>query len=352
MFASVRCGVVVGLAGMMIAGSVQAQPASPPVISTVQADLATGLLTIDGANLPAAPQVFLGSLPLAVITAGATEIVSDLPADIPPASYRLLVTGTGKNASATFAVTIGAVGPQGPAGENGQPGIQGPLGPEGPAGPQGPQGPPGPAGSGGSLNEVREFTTSGTLTIPSGVTRVLVELWGAGGGGSGSSAHVCNVVFGQLICVAGPSGAGGGGGAYVRAVVTVVPGATYDVVVGTGGTGGTGQPLDRSVPPGPGGPGAPTQLRLGTTIVAAAAGGEGGGPAGGSGGSASGIGISRAGLAGSLPNGSFGGAPGAAGLFTALAPDAARGGAGAHTPPLGQNNEPQAGLPGNPGNAG
>jgi hypothetical protein len=32
------------------------------------------------------------------------------------------------------------------------------------------------------------FTSTGTFTVPPGVTRLLVELWGAGGGGGGSSA--------------------------------------------------------------------------------------------------------------------------------------------------------------------
>jgi phage-related tail fiber protein len=68
---------------------------------------------------------------------------------------------------------------------------------------------------------MREFTTSGTLTIPAGVTQVLVELWGAGGGGSGGRSVTC----GTWGCFSlAWEGSGGGGGAYVRAVVDVVPG--------------------------------------------------------------------------------------------------------------------------------
>ena len=360
MAASFRWGVVLAVLGLATGTAVplDAQLATPPVITSVHPDVTTGTLTIEGARFPALPAVFLGSLPLTVLTATSSDIVTELPAHMAPASYLLLV-GNGRNAPyATSVVTIGAVGPQGPPGEHGVPGIQGPAGPRGPRGPAGPpgsagpQGPPGPAGSGGGFNGIREFTTSGTLTIPSGVTRVLVELWGAGGGGSGSGAGHCGGIFGIPVCGLGPSGAGGGGGAYLRAVVGVTPGATYQIVLGSGGAGGPGQPLDRSVPPGSGGPGLPTQLTLGTAIIAAAAGGEGGGASGGAGGAASSIGIARAGFPGSLGGDVNGGGPGAAGLMADLSPLAGRGGAGAHRVPLGVDGQPQPGAPGLPGNPG
>ena len=276
---------------------VDAQPANPPVITSVEPDFTTGLLKIDGASLPPSPQVFLSSLPLTVLTATSEEDPTELPATIAPASYRLLVSGSGKNATyTTFIVTIGAVGPQGPAGENGLPGSEGPTGPHGPPGPQGP---PGPAGPGG-FKGLREFTTSGTLTIPSGVTHVLVELWGAGGGGSGSGAGSADPSSGfpsvnrsgrqrrrrWSLCSRGRRRS---------------PGHTYNVVVGSGGAGGPGQPLDPSVPPGSGGSGTPTQITVGTTVIATAAGGGGGGEfVGGAGAGASAIGISRPGSPGSV----------------------------------------------------
>ena len=34
---------------------------------------------------------------------------------------------------------------------------------------------------------VREFTDSGSWTVPQGVTAITVELWGGGGGGAGGS---------------------------------------------------------------------------------------------------------------------------------------------------------------------
>lgn len=131
----------------------------------------------------------------------------------------------------------GATGPQGTAGPQGVPGPAGPTGPFGPTGPQGsvgpvglvgPQGQIGPQGVPGMLNGTQDFTTSGTWVAPGGVTRVLVELWGAGGGGGNCRGFLCAL-----------NGGGGGAGAYSRNVLAVVPGATYTVTVGLGGTGGT-----------------------------------------------------------------------------------------------------------------
>jgi hypothetical protein len=112
----------------------------------------------------------------------------------------------------------GAQGAPGPAGPTGG------LGPTGPVGPMGPAGPPGPAGSGGEgLNGMQVFTTSGVFTVPDAATHVLVEMWGAGGGGGDGAVSG----FG--------SGGGGGGGGYSRAVVPVVAGMTYNLVIGAGG---------------------------------------------------------------------------------------------------------------------
>src|SRR5262245_44105769 len=191
----------------------------------------------------------------------------------------------------------GPPGPAGMAGPAGPVGTQGLAGPAGPTGPRGSSGPTGPVASAsspvtsalpsGTVGGLREYRTSGAWTAPSGVTRVMVEAWGAGGaGGSGSP---------------GPEGGGGGGGAgaYQRVVVAVVPGTTYDVVVGEGG-----QP-DASG----GGDGRETQLRDATagTVLLSVRSGHGGRPgrpggepgAGGSGGRAeSTLGIGRDGSEG------------------------------------------------------
>ncbi|MCV9931978.1 T9SS sorting signal type C domain-containing protein [Flavobacterium sp. LS1R47] len=79
------------------------------------------------------------------------------------------------------------------------------------------------------------FTTSGTFTVPAGVTSITGKAWGGGGSGGGASGA------GLLV---GRGAAGGGGGAYVSSVLAVTPGAALSVVVagqtfGTTGANGT-----------------------------------------------------------------------------------------------------------------
>src|SRR5690554_3656209 len=67
------------------------------------------------------------------------------------------------------------------------------------------------------------FTSSGTWTVPAGVTEITVEAWGAGGGGGNRTSN-------------GYAG-GGGGGAYSRSAVAVSSGqSSYKVTIGQGGT--------------------------------------------------------------------------------------------------------------------
>ncbi|PSK90054.1 beta strand repeat-containing protein [Taibaiella chishuiensis] len=73
-----------------------------------------------------------------------------------------------------------------------------------------------------SAQVTRTFTSGGTFDVPTGVTSIKVEAWGAGGGGGN---------------VNGRDG-GGGGGAYAVKTFTVTPGASYNVVIGTGGVPG------------------------------------------------------------------------------------------------------------------
>lgn len=68
------------------------------------------------------------------------------------------------------------------------------------------------------------FTLTGTFTVPAGVTRVFVQVWGAGGGGAA----------GQWS-----AGAGGSGGGYAQNWCQVTPGNTVTVTVGAGGVGET-----------------------------------------------------------------------------------------------------------------
>lgn len=65
-----------------------------------------------------------------------------------------------------------------------------------------------------------------TWTVPAGVTRIKIELWGGGGGGGGVTS--------------------GHSGAYVMALLSVTPGDVWNVLVGQGGSGGdpAGNPGD------------------------------------------------------------------------------------------------------------
>lgn len=78
------------------------------------------------------------------------------------------------------------------------------------------------------------FTTSGTFTAPSGITKVFLTGIGAGGGGSG-----CN----------GGSGGGGGGGSGSYIVLlpyVVTPLSSYTVTLNSGGSGSVNENIDAS----------------------------------------------------------------------------------------------------------
>ena len=96
--------------------------------------------------------------------------------------------------------------------------------PQGVPGPQGPSGPTGPTGPG--LTSRREFRDSGTFTVPPGITRLSVELYGAGGAGSGLASP----------CF---SGAGGGSGAYSSTILPVQGSQLLTITVGLGGAPGS-----------------------------------------------------------------------------------------------------------------
>ncbi|HKW62164.1 MAG TPA: PEGA domain-containing protein [Candidatus Acidoferrum sp.] len=156
---------------------------------------------------------------------------------------------------------IGLQGPQGPMGNVGQTGATGATGPAGPAGPSGvtgptgPTGPQGAAGPAGGLNGRREFVTSSTFTVPVGVNKLSVELYGAGGGGA---VVTCN------------GGGGGAGGAYTSTILSVQEGQVLTITVGVKGrAGATSNP--------PGGNGGDTQVLDANNNVLAVAGGGGAG---------------------------------------------------------------------------
>jgi hypothetical protein len=106
------------------------------------------------------------------------------------------------------------------------------------------------------VHGVKEFFESGIFIAPANITQLMVmDMWGAGGGG-GPGAD----------CQTGTEsrGGGGGGAAYTRSVIAVIPGATYNIVVGAGGTAG-------------GGDGGDSQIKdAGNNVLIFAGGGQGG----------------------------------------------------------------------------
>jgi len=87
-----------------------------------------------------------------------------------------------------------------------------------------------------AFSQTQTFNSSGSFTVPAGVTSITVEAWGGGGAGGGTNSNNAK------------GGGGGAGGAYARSVLTgLIPGTNYTVTVGGtisggNGAGGTGNP--------------------------------------------------------------------------------------------------------------
>jgi len=163
------------------------------------------------------------------------------------------------------------------------------------------------------------FTTSGTFTVPAGVTTIFAEAWGPSGGGG----------FGSVS-----GGGGGGGGAWASQGLGVTPGDIYTVVVGTAGAAGTssaggdgggptklvnpsvvtvlsadfgrGGLADTSGPtPGVGGAAGTAGASTGSNTASGTAGSNGIGTAGGNGGPSGHFdGVNIGGIGGTAPSGS------------------------------------------------
>jgi len=111
------------------------------------------------------------------------------------------------------------------------------------------------------LSQTQTFTSTfanQSYTVPLGVTSLLVELWGGGGGGNGIAGN-------------------GGAGAFVSGTLSVTPGSTLTVIVGSGGGfmggfGGGGVPRDSFA----GGGGGRSAITLGGVELIDAGGGGGG----------------------------------------------------------------------------
>jgi hypothetical protein len=107
------------------------------------------------------------------------------------------------------------------------------------------------------------------FVVPAGVTRLGVDIWGAGGGGGGSGAGSAAPTSGACTAGTGGYGAGGGGGGgggAGRYIIEVTPGETLLLDVGVGGTAGAvGQP---------GASGGVTRVRRGGVALITAASGS------------------------------------------------------------------------------
>ena len=156
----------------------------------------------------------------------------------------------------------GATGAQGPAGTNGTnggigatglAGVPGPAGTNGTNGVTGVTGASGPAGPGEQV-----FSASGSYsyTVPTGVSEIQVEIWGAGGGG-GASGNT------------GTDGGGGGAGGLVTVLIPVTSATSCTGSVGAGGAGGNANGVGGNV-------GDASSTVCGSTTVTADGGGGGG----------------------------------------------------------------------------
>lgn len=148
------------------------------------------------------------------------------------------------------------------------------------------------ASAGGGFSNLVVFTTSGTWTVPSGVTKAKVTVVGGGGGGSAGSSG------------SQTGGAGGGGGAAIKIFTGLSGGGTLTVTVGNGGAAGTGTAAGSS--------GTSSSI-VGPSTVSATGGAGGTGRAnrGGAGGIGSGgdLNIGGGGGGGGINFGSSGGGP-------------------------------------------
>jgi len=137
------------------------------------------------------------------------------------------------------------------------------------------------------------FTSSGTFTIPSGVTAIKITV--VGGGGAGGSGSTTSSIA---------TGGGGGGGTAISYLTSLTPGNTLAVTIGGGGSGAS---------TGNAGSGGTSSVASGTqTITTVQATGGGTGP--GSGGAGSGGIINIGGGGGGVGVVTFGGSGGSSTL--------------------------------------
>ena len=123
------------------------------------------------------------------------------------------------------------------------------------------------------MHGMQVFSTSGTFTLPGGITKLYIKSWGGGGGGSG-------VGNGAGGCSGTVYWYGGSGAGYVEGLIDPAP-ASLSITVGTGGTAGVGASAvcgtgTQTADSNKGGDGTATSV-TGTAVTITANGGKGAG---------------------------------------------------------------------------
>jgi hypothetical protein len=150
---------------------------------------------------------------------------------------------------------------------------------------------------GSAVNTVTYYSAGTTSwSVPAGVTSITIQTWGAGGGGGTNNGS--------------GSGGNGGGGGYAKGVVTVTPGDSISIAVGSGGAKAAGNLSGGKG----GGYTAVTNTTTATLLMKAGGGGGGGGGRGSGNGGAGGAGGGASGIIGSNGSGTSPGGRGGPGL--------------------------------------
>ncbi|KAF1004367.1 MAG: hypothetical protein GAK28_04074 [Luteibacter sp.] len=115
----------------------------------------------------------------------------------------------------------------------------------------------------------QQFTSSGSFTVPAGITTIYVSAVAGGGGGGGGG--------GNNIGGASASGGGGGGAgqSIIRQAFTVTPGQVIPITIGTAGSGGAGGAQSNSPAPVAGTAGGQTIIGSLITLTGGSGGGAG-----------------------------------------------------------------------------